>query len=82
MNMAEYYLREAHLTAIHEHNLKVLRVEWFIKQHEDAFTNGEADELRVKSFELEKQSKLIDVMKAKLDIEKIEVELNKYTSTK
>lgn len=80
MNMGEYCLRKAHLIAIHEHNLKVLEVDWLMKQEQSSFANAEYEELRVKRFELDKQSKLIDVMKAKLDIEKIEMELNKIAS--
>lgn len=72
MNFAEYTLREAYLTAIHEHNLKLLKFEWFSSQPVPS------DELQSKVFEIEKQSKLFDVMKAKIEIDKLELELQKY----
>lgn len=72
MNFAEYTLRESYLTAIHEHNLKLLKLEHFTSQPTPS------DELQAKLFEIEKQSKMFDVMKAKIEIDKLELELQKY----
>ena len=72
MNIAEYHLRESYLTAIHEHNLRLLKLEWFSSQPTPS------EEVQAKLFEIEKQNKMFDVMKAKIEIDKLELELQKY----
>lgn len=78
MNFAEYHLREAYLNAIHEHNLKLLKLEWFNHQAPDELANPVENELRKKLYEIDKQSKALDVLKARGEVEKLELELQKY----
>ena len=78
MNFAEYRLKEAYLNAIHEHNLALLKFEWVSLQKPEELADASQNEVRNKLFEIEKQSKFYDVMKAKAEIDKLELELQKY----
>lgn len=78
MNFAEYRLKEDYLNAIHEHNLTLLKLEWISLQQPEELADANQNEVRKKLWEIEKQSKFYDVMKAKAEIDKLELELQKY----
>jgi hypothetical protein len=72
MNCVEYTLRLNLLEAIHALNLQVLNYQ--------CHPESSGDEIQKQFTEMGRQIKGLEVMKAKLQVEKLELELKKFTT--